>query len=152
MPSQNRRTERITLGHCCLISSLSDSARVFPNSRSSSLCRPGPSGRDHRVCAKQKVLALPACGENAQVQESPILQNCQRQPQSRGAKTSAETLLLSWFDASHLIQWRSPSIFLLKIERTEFELTFSTSEDAAKAVVLVKTNFPQVQETWTINS
>ncbi|OLE77112.1 hypothetical protein AUG19_01225 [archaeon 13_1_20CM_2_54_9] len=51
-----------------------------------------------------------------------------------------------------LIQWRSPSIFLLKIERTEFELTFSTSEDAAKAVVLVKTNFPQVQETWTINS
>lgn len=47
-----------------------------------------------------------------------------------------------------IIAWKSPSTFFIKVGRTEFELTFSTSEDAAKAVVLVKTNFPEVQETW----
>lgn len=53
--------------------------------------------------------------------------------------------------APTIIEWRSPSIFLIKIGRTEYQLTFPTSEDAAKASLLVKTSFPEVQETWMTN-
>ncbi len=73
-----------------------------------------------------------------------------------GLKVEEQRLILNpyYYSGSMvptLIQWRSPSIFLLKLGRTKFKLTFSTSEDAAKAAVLVKTNFPQVQETWMAN-
>ncbi len=73
-----------------------------------------------------------------------------------GLKVEEQRLILKpyyYLDsrAPTLIQWRSSSIFLLKLGREDFTLTFSTSEDAAKAAVRVKASFPQVQETWIAN-
>ena len=148
MPDQNCCPEGIALGHCCLVSSLFDNSRRLPGSRSSPFCRTSPSGRVYSALAEQGVLAPSACRRMLESTNPLFFRNVKGSLMVEEQRLTLKPYYYSGSMVPTIIAWKSPSTFFIKVGRTEFELTFSTSEDAAKAVVLVKTNFPEVQETW----